>query len=61
MIVAQIGRLMHIPTAAAAMILFLRPNLAADQPENKPPMAVPAVYVDATAPRTDIQPGSSCT
>jgi hypothetical protein len=41
----------HIPTAAATIMVFLRPNFTADQPENKPPMAVPAVYVEATAPK----------
>lgn len=33
------------------MMLFLRPNRAADQPENRPPIAVPAVYVEAMAPK----------
>lgn len=31
------------------MIDFFRPYLSADHPENRPPMAVPAVYVEATA------------
>lgn len=39
--------------AAAPIIVFLRPNLPADHPEKRPPIAVPPVYVEATAPNLD--------
>jgi hypothetical protein len=43
MVARLLGDLAHVPAAAAAMMVFLRPNLSAVQPEIRPPMAVPAV------------------
>lgn len=40
-----------LPTAADAIMHLFLPNRSAIHPEESPPIAVPAVYVDAIAPK----------
>lgn len=42
-----------LPTAADPIMHLFLPNRSAIHPEESPPIAVPAVYVDAIAPKSN--------